>query len=255
MPKIRGFKPDLWTDEDFVELSPFARLLWLGMWNYACDNGHLADKSKQIKMRVLPTDDVNCAELLREIEARGLIERADGWITVPNLTRHQKPDRRYFTNCEKPGCNEPQETVSQRAARRAHGVHTGSAQGAHDVRTPGALGDGEVKGSDGDGDSESSAASGTPTKRARQLPDDFRPSDAHQALAAELRVDVRAEWPGFVDHHRAKGSTMKDWDAALNTWIRNAAKFRKGPPPPLSIVADPSHLPPVEDSWMRRPIK
>ena len=67
MAKIRGFKADLWTDEDFVELSPFARLLWLGMWNYACDNGHLDDKSKQIKMRVLPTDDVNCAELLREL--------------------------------------------------------------------------------------------------------------------------------------------------------------------------------------------
>ena len=99
MAKIRGFKPDLWTDEDFVEVSPLARLLWMGMWNFACDNGHLADKSKQIKMRVLPTDDVNCAELLRELEAQGLIQRADGWVTITNLTRHQKVDRRYFTAC------------------------------------------------------------------------------------------------------------------------------------------------------------
>ena len=108
MPKIRGVKPELWTDENFVELSPFARLLWIGLWNHACDNGHLQDKSKQIKMRVLPTDDVNCAELLREIEAQGLIERSGGWITIPNLSHHQKPHKRWFTTCDRPGCQAPE---------------------------------------------------------------------------------------------------------------------------------------------------
>jgi hypothetical protein len=107
VPKIRGVKPDLWTDEDFVELSPYARLLWIGLWNYACDNGHIQDKSKQIKMRVLPTDDVNCAELLREIEGQGLIERADGWLTIPNLLHHQKPHKRWFVTCDKAGCDMP----------------------------------------------------------------------------------------------------------------------------------------------------
>lgn len=228
MPKIRGFKPDLWTDEDFVELSPFARLLWMGMWNYACDNGHLADKSKQIKMRVLPTDEVNCAELLREIEARGLIERADGWITVPNLARHQKVDRRYFTTCEKKGCDDPPETVSQRAARRAPIVHTPGAQGAHDVRTASALGDGDVKGSDGDGDS---TAAGKPrAKRRTKLPDDFRPAEEHLTLAADLGVDLRAEWPKFVDHWRGNGETKADWPAVLRNWIRNAHKFSASRP-------------------------
>ncbi len=110
MPKIRGVKPELWTDENFVELSPYARLLWIGLWNHACDNGHIQDKSKQIKMRVLPTDDVNCADLLREIEGQGLIERADGWITIPNLPHHQKPHKRWFVVCEKPGCEHPEGT-------------------------------------------------------------------------------------------------------------------------------------------------
>lgn len=108
MPKIRGVKPELWTDENFVELSPYARLLWIGLWNHACDNGHLQDKSKQIKMRILPTDEVNAAELLREIEREGLIERADGWITIPNLSHHQKPHKRWFVVCEKPGCVHPE---------------------------------------------------------------------------------------------------------------------------------------------------
>ena len=111
MPKIRGVKPELWTDESFVELSPYARLLWIGLWNHACDNGHLQDKSKQIKMRVLPTDDVNCADLLREIEDQGLIERADGWITIPNLSHHQKPHKRWYVVCDKPGCERPEGTT------------------------------------------------------------------------------------------------------------------------------------------------
>lgn len=108
MPKIRGVKPELWTDENFVELSAYARLLWIGLWNHACDNGHLQDKSKQIKMRILPTDDVNCANLLREIEDAGLIERADGWITIPNLSFHQKPHKRWWMTCDKPGCVLPE---------------------------------------------------------------------------------------------------------------------------------------------------
>lgn len=62
-------------------------------------------------------------------------------------------------------------------------------------------------------------------KRARQLPRDFQPSDKHVALAAELGVDLASEWPQFIDHHRSKGSTMKDWDAALRTWLRNAKRF------------------------------
>lgn len=108
MAKIRGFKPELWTDDDFVELSAFARLLWMGMWNFACDNGHLQDKSKQLKGRVLPMDDVNCADLLREIEAQGLIVRNEGWITIPKLTHHQKPHKRWWVTCEKPDCKLPE---------------------------------------------------------------------------------------------------------------------------------------------------
>lgn len=220
MAKIRGVKPDLWTDEDFVELSPYARLLWIGLWNYACDNGHLADKSKQIKMRVLPTDEVNCAELLREIAGQGLIERADGWITIPNLTRHQKVDRRYFTTCEKEGCDEPPETVSQRATRRAHGGHTAGAQGVHAGGTAGALGDGEVmvKGSDGD-----STAAGKPrAKKASQLPADWQPSESHHRLAAERMVNLSEEADKFRDWCAANGATKKDWEATFRNWLRNA---------------------------------
>ena len=222
MAKIRGFKPDLWTDEDFVELSPFARLLWLGLWNYSCDNGHVADKPKQIKMRVLPTDDVNCAELLREIESQGLIERADGWITTPKLTHHQKVDRRYFTTCEKDGCDAPPETVSQRESRRVPAVQPPSTPRAHAVSTPSALvdGDGEVKGSDGDGERRA-----TRKRPAAAIPDDWQPTDAHRKYAAEKRIDLDRESFKFRNHAVANDRRQVNWNASFTTWLANSVDF------------------------------
>ncbi|MFJ9313776.1 hypothetical protein ACIRN4_06245 [Pimelobacter simplex] len=67
-------------------------------------------------------------------------------------------------------------------------------------------------------------------KRATQRPADFRPAQAHVELAQQLGIDLRAEWQQFCDHHDARGSTFKNWPAALNTWIRNAAKFGRSRP-------------------------
>lgn len=64
-----------------------------------------------------------------------------------------------------------------------------------------------------------------PTRRAQQRPPDFAPTPGHIQLAADVGVDLRTEWPKFCDYHDAKGSTFKDWPAALRTWIRNAATF------------------------------
>ena len=154
MPKIRGIKPDYWTDEDIVDLSIPARLLFIGLWSYACDNGHLQDKPKQIKMRVLPGDDVNAAELLRELEAGGRIHRADGWITVPNFTKHQRPDKRYFQTCDKAGCTRS----SNDSQPETRGGHIESTPGAHGgpvvvSQGPHVDGDGDSEGdSEGDGE-------------------------------------------------------------------------------------------------------
>jgi hypothetical protein len=60
----------------------------------------------------------------------------------------------------------------------------------------------------------------------KALPEDFRPTDDHEHLAADLGLNLQAEFVKFKDHHAAKGSTFKDWSAALRTWLRNAAAFR-----------------------------
>lgn len=237
MAKIRGLKPELWTDESFVELSPFARLLWMGLWNYACDNGHLQDKSKQIKMRILPTDDVNCAELLREIEDQGLIVRVSGWITIPNLSHHQKPHKRWWTTCDMPGCVLP-EGASHAPANRGTTVAPPKGNG---VATADGDGDGDCE---GDGDGDAKAATATTRKRAHHLRDDFQPNDTNRRIATERGLDVAALLPQFMDHHRAKGSTMKDWHLAFNTWIRNERPSAPTRPPRNLQAATEIELPP-----------
>ncbi|EJG2381875.1 replication protein [Raoultella ornithinolytica] len=62
-------------------------------------------------------------------------------------------------------------------------------------------------------------------KRASQFPEGFAPNAGNQKLALELGVNLQSEVSAFSDHHQSKGSTFKDWNLALNTWLRNAVKF------------------------------
>jgi hypothetical protein len=212
MPKIRGIHPDIWTDEDFVELSPLARLLWVGMWNYACDNGHLRDRSKQIKMRVLPTDDVNVAELLRELETNGRITRSDGWVTIPNFTKRQKPDKRFWVVCEAPGCTKPGDP--ERETRSAPHEPTQS----HHEPTSGALGD--VDG-EGDGEGELRVTTAPRKRPSTRLPDDWQPTESHWERRHD-GIDVQREADTFRAHAEANDRRAVNWNAAFTQWLLKA---------------------------------
>lgn len=65
------------------------------------------------------------------------------------------------------------------------------------------------------------------------MPDTFEITDELRAWGREhapLVLDPVAETAIFLDHHRAKGSSMKDWTAAWQTWMRNAQKFAQQRP-------------------------
>ncbi|MCM2312200.1 MAG: DUF1376 domain-containing protein [Steroidobacteraceae bacterium] len=85
--------------------------------------------------------------------------------------------------------------------------------------------------------------SGTP-KRAVQLPDDFTPDETAVALAAEHGVSLSAELPKFMDYHAARGKPMKDWQAALRTWLRNARQFAR----PASVPSKSEQ----QQDWLNR---
>lgn len=98
MARIRTIKPDFWTDEKVVELSPLARLLFIGLWNFADDQGRMVCSPKRIKMQIFPADDADTSALLGEIRGSGLITvyTVDGieYLQVCGFEKHQKVDKR-----------------------------------------------------------------------------------------------------------------------------------------------------------------
>lgn len=64
-----------------------------------------------------------------------------------------------------------------------------------------------------------------PASRATILPDDFQPNETVRQMAAELGLSLQAELAAFCDHHTAKGTTFRDWQAAFRTWLRNSQRF------------------------------
>lgn len=60
------------------------------------------------------------------------------------------------------------------------------------------------------------------------VPEGFQITERITRWATENQFTTQAlkvEFPAFVDHHQAKGSKFKDWDAAFQTWMRNSRKF------------------------------
>jgi len=66
------------------------------------------------------------------------------------------------------------------------------------------------------------AAAPLRASRACQLPDDWTPTEQHKELAAAERKDLVREAANFRDYHSARGNTMKNWNMAFNTWLRNS---------------------------------
>jgi len=174
MPKIRGIKPEFWTDEDIVDLSLPARLLFIGLWNLACDNGHVTDKPKQIKMRILPADDVDVDLLLDELADNGRIDRKAGTVTIRNFAKHQKPHRRWWTVCDLADCEIPEDAPEQGHNRGGAPSQTPPQPGTHrgatvDHGRTTADVDGEGEGDiDGEGDSGRSLTLAEPTTHTAQ---------------------------------------------------------------------------------------
>lgn len=63
------------------------------------------------------------------------------------------------------------------------------------------------------------------------LPPDWVPSEKNLSDAAERQfsaMETEHEADRFRNHHTAKGSLFRDWDAAWRTWLGNARKFSGG---------------------------
>lgn len=95
MARSRNIKPGFFTNDELAECSPYARLLFAGLWTIADKEGRLDDRPKKIKALVLPFDTVDCDELLTQLHAKNFITRysveGSHYIQINNWKKHQNP--------------------------------------------------------------------------------------------------------------------------------------------------------------------
>ena len=90
MARIRTIKPEFFTSEDIVNLSPLARLLYIAVWCEADKEGRLAWKPMTFKLRYFPGDNCDIQSLCKELVESGMVKLyGDGLAYVPNFSKHQ----------------------------------------------------------------------------------------------------------------------------------------------------------------------
>jgi hypothetical protein len=173
--------------------------LFVGIWNECDDAGSFAWSPITLKMRLMPADNADPVALLDELIGAGCLLRyeLDGryYGAVRNFGRYQRP--------KKPNSVYPQTDEVR------NWCGTQPAEGGDKMEEEG--------GRRGD--------------RARALPSDFEPilTEAAQIIANRVgKQRYERELGRFRDHHRAKGSTMKDWQAAWRTWLSRCEEYSGG---------------------------
>jgi hypothetical protein len=208
MARIRTIKPEFFTSEDIVGMSPLARLLYVALWCEADKEGRLVWKPKTFKMRYMPADGCDINALCAEIVDGGLVVLyGDGLAYIPQFKAHQHINPRE-TPSQLP---EPQDVTRQARV------------GTRQARASDAQGGREGKGREGNTDASASSA-----KKKHPIPDDFSPNETGVTVAREAGIRLEQEVEQFRNHHKAKGSTMLDWQAAWRTWVGHAVQFGRG---------------------------
>ncbi len=99
MARSRNIKPQFYLNEHLAQKSPYARLLFIGLWCLADCKGRLEDRPLRIKAALFPYEPVDIDALLDELatEPENFIVRyqVDGnaYIEVTNFHKHQNPHK------------------------------------------------------------------------------------------------------------------------------------------------------------------
>lgn len=107
MPRIRTIKPEFWSDEKVMSVSRDARLLFIGMLNFADDLGVLKDSALELKARIFPGDEQTAVGAWRqELIDVGLVISYEvenkKYLQVCGLQKHQVIDKARKSNLPPP---------------------------------------------------------------------------------------------------------------------------------------------------------
>ena len=107
MPRRRMIAPEFWIDEKVAELSRDARLLFIGLWNFADDAGNLIYNAKRIKVCIFPYDqditEKETADWLEELKQQKMLQvysvNGIDYLHIRNFLKYQQiqhPSKTYL---------------------------------------------------------------------------------------------------------------------------------------------------------------
>jgi len=87
------YKPEIWTNEQFMSINFETRLLFMGIMNIADDNGLFKRSDIKIKALIFPADNVNITKMIDDLIKVKLVEQYVyqdvPYIWIVNFTKHQ----------------------------------------------------------------------------------------------------------------------------------------------------------------------
>jgi len=233
MARIRTIKPEFFTSEDIVGLSPIARLLYIALW-CECDRaGRLSWKPRTFRLRYLPADDVDIGAVAQELIDGGLVVLyGEGLAFIPTFERHQHINPREAQSV----LPEPDHDAIHDASAR---VSDASAR----VHAPSLTRMEEGKGKEGKGKEDALPASQSKCDRPKlpacpgqailDLWADILPELPQPAVWNDARSKpVQCRWREMATHYGWQDAEAGiDWFRRLFTQIKRSA-FLMGKTPP-----------------------
>lgn len=120
MARIRSIKPEFWQDERLATLHRDHRMLFVGLWTIADDDGRLRGSPLFIRAQVFPYDlDVDVQAGLDALQAIGRIIQyrsgGESYVWICNFRKHQRIDKPKASNLPgPPAAPEPSATNPRR---------------------------------------------------------------------------------------------------------------------------------------------
>lgn len=98
MARIRTIKPEFFDDPKMADVSPLARLTFIGLWTQVDKAGRILYEPKRLKVRILPFDDCDVEAVVAELVRIGVVtvyESDDRKVLQVNaFLKHQRPHPR-----------------------------------------------------------------------------------------------------------------------------------------------------------------
>jgi hypothetical protein len=236
MARIRTIKPEFWTSEQVMNLSPNARLLFIGLWNFCDDAGIHPASLKRLKAEVMPADDVRSEDVRRMIDeciGEGLIREyeidGDAYWAVTGW-HHQKIDQPSYKYPSEDGTVPEGPAKRRQASRKSKGERQVFAE-----RSPpegkGREGKGKEDppnppGGEGDAEGDSGALPGAAVRKTKT---------AFDPMVIDLPAWLpRGTWAAWCEARRQMRKPLTE--AGASRQIADLAKWRSQGYDPTEII-------------------